>query len=80
MLAGYGLTLLAFLFFGRYFQGNYLGYILALASPVPFLIREARPARAARRQRRAPVTERVPEPVGAPSLGAASAVEARSVE
>src|SRR5207253_2656704 len=28
MLTGYALTLLAFLFFGRYFQGNYLGYIL----------------------------------------------------
>ena len=37
MLGGYALTLLAFLFFGRYFQGNYLGYILAVASPIPFL-------------------------------------------
>ncbi|MBI3522374.1 MAG: DUF2029 domain-containing protein [Chloroflexi bacterium] len=36
MLLGYAITLLAFLFFGRYFQGNYLGYILAVASPVPF--------------------------------------------
>jgi len=37
MLGGYALTLLAFLFFGRYFQGNYLGYILAVATPIPFL-------------------------------------------
>jgi len=37
MLTGYALTLLAFLFFGRYFQGNYLGYILAVATPVAFL-------------------------------------------
>ncbi|HKY50372.1 MAG TPA: hypothetical protein VJP45_03865, partial [Candidatus Limnocylindria bacterium] len=37
MLTGYALTLLAFLFFGRYFQGNYLGYILAVATPVLFL-------------------------------------------
>ncbi len=37
LLAGYALTLLVFLFFGRYFQGNYLGYILAVASPIPFI-------------------------------------------
>ena len=37
LLGGYALTLLAFLFFGRYFQGNYLGYILAVATPIPFL-------------------------------------------
>ena len=37
MLGGYALALLAFLFFGRYFHGNYLGYILAAASPIPFL-------------------------------------------
>ncbi|HEV2251187.1 MAG TPA: hypothetical protein VGT60_11850 [Candidatus Limnocylindria bacterium] len=78
MLTGYALTLLAFLFFGRYFQGNYVGYILAVAAPVPFLIREARPARATRRARRAPVGDRAPQP--APSLGAATAVDARSVE
>jgi len=42
LLTGYALTLLAFLFFGRYFQGNYLGYILAVATPVPFLLAEAR--------------------------------------
>jgi hypothetical protein len=49
MLAGYALTLLAFLFFGRYFQGNYLGFIAAVFTPVPFLV--ARPQR--RRVRRA---------------------------
>jgi hypothetical protein len=51
MLTGYALTLLAFLFFGRYFQGNYLGYILAVATPVPFLLREARAAVRVRRRR-----------------------------
>src|SRR5438445_12262956 len=53
LLGGYALTLLAFLFFGRYFQGNYLGYILAVATPVPFLRAEARAAvrRATRRRR-----------------------------
>ncbi len=52
MLGGYALTLLAFLFFGRYFQGNYLGYILAVASPMLFLRtdREPRPARRERRR------------------------------
>jgi len=50
LLGGYALTLLAFLFFGRYFQGNYLGYILAVASPIPFL--RARPAGGAVRARR----------------------------
>jgi len=78
MLAGYALTLLAFLFFGRYFQGNYLGYILAVAAPVPFLIREARPARA-RRHRRGTAPDRPPRP-SAP-LGAPVAIEAaRSIE
>ena len=43
MLGGYALTLLAFLFFGRYFQGNYLGYILAVASPIPFLRTRTQP-------------------------------------
>jgi hypothetical protein len=52
LLTGYALTLLAFLFFGRYFQGNYLGYILAVATPVPFLLWEARqPTRVRRRVR-----------------------------
>ena len=52
MLTGYALTLLAFLFFGRYFQGNYLGYILAVATPVLFLRAEAAPARKRVRTRR----------------------------
>jgi hypothetical protein len=53
LLTGYGLTLLAFLFFGRYFQGNYLGYILAVATPVLFLTAEARvPAKRRARARR----------------------------
>jgi len=80
LLGGYAVTLLAFLFFGRYFQGNYLGYIVAVATPVPFLRREARPARAARRPRRATVTERAAQPAATPSLRAASAVDARSIE
>jgi hypothetical protein len=37
LLEGYTLTLLAFLFFGRYFHGNHLGFILAVAAPIPFL-------------------------------------------
>lgn len=52
LLTGYALSLLAFLFFGRYFQGNYLGYILAVATPVPLLLREARPAVRAKRRPR----------------------------
>jgi hypothetical protein len=51
VLLGYSLTLLAFLFFGRYFQGNYLGYILAVASAVPLLVAEQRPARKTRPRR-----------------------------
>lgn len=76
MLGGYALTLLAFLFFGRYFQGNYLGYILAVASPIPFLVREARPARTARRRR---VAVAGPAPASQ-TVGAGAALEARSVE
>ncbi len=37
LLGGYAVTLLAFLFFARYFQGNYLGYVAAVAAPVAFL-------------------------------------------
>jgi hypothetical protein len=82
LLMGYALTLLAFLFFGRYFQGNYLGYILAVATPVLFLRAEARqPAKRrvrARRERAAPV---VPasgdghprEPLGQPIIEPAPA-------
>ncbi|HZP96008.1 MAG TPA: glycosyltransferase 87 family protein [Candidatus Limnocylindria bacterium] len=73
MLTGYSLTLLAFLFFGRYFQGNYLGYILAIATPVPFLRRESR--RVVRRRRPrvvapapGPAPERVVAPVAEPPL------------
>jgi hypothetical protein len=67
LLTGYALTLLAFLFFGRYFQGNYLGYILAVATPVPFLLREAMPVRVRRRRGRAPMAHPAPrETVEAP--------------
>ena len=45
LLAGYALTLLAFLFFGRYFQGNYLGFIAAVFTPVPFLAARRTPTR-----------------------------------
>ncbi len=61
LLTGYALTLLAFLFFGRYFQGNYLGYILAVATPVPFLLREAKQKARVRRRRRV-VAEPQPAP------------------
>ena len=72
MLTGYALTLLAFLFFGRYFQGNYLGYILAVATPVPFLLRESRViVRRARRPRTVPVAR--PQPSPEPSLEPAPA-------
>ena len=37
MLTGYALTLIAFAFFGRYFHGNHLGFLIALAAPIPFL-------------------------------------------
>ncbi len=53
LLAGYALTLLAFLFFGRYFQGNYLGFIAAVFTPVPFLAARA-VRRVPRRVRRSP--------------------------
>jgi glycosyl transferase family 87 len=64
MLTGYALTLLAFLFFGRYFQGNYLGYILAVATPVPFLLRESR--QTVRRVRRRVARPAVETPASAP--------------
>jgi len=51
MLWGYALTLLAFLFFGRYFQGNYLGYILAVASAIPIFLAEQRPTKKTRARR-----------------------------
>ena len=65
LLTGYALALLAFLFFGRYFQGNYLGYILAVATPVPFLLREARDAVRVRRRRE--VRRPAPQPVTRPA-------------
>ena len=71
LLTGYALTLLAFLFFGRYFQGNYLGYILAVATPVPFLLREARAPVRVRRRREARGPAAVPVP--APSMASAPA-------
>ena len=37
LLLGYAATLLAFLFFARYFQTSYLGYIVAAATPAIFL-------------------------------------------
>jgi len=77
MLGGYSLTLLAFLFFGRYFQGNYVGYILAVGSAIPFLVREARPARAPRRRRRVATVTQPPAPQ---PIGAVVAIEARSIE
>jgi hypothetical protein len=40
---GYALTLLAFLFFGRYFQTSYLGYIVAAITPALFVIERTRP-------------------------------------
>jgi len=62
LLTGYAITLLAFLFFGRYFQGNYLGYILAVATPVPFLLREAHARVRVRRRRERRVLVAPPVP------------------
>ena len=73
LLTGYALTLLAFLFFGRYFQGNYLGYILAVATPVPFLLREARAPVRVRRRREARRAVAAPAAVDAPLAEAAPA-------
>jgi hypothetical protein len=72
LLAGYALTLLAFLFFGRYFQGNYLGFIAAVFTPVPFLA-AARERRV--RRSRAPVFAARPAPAAyrdAPSAALAA--------
>jgi hypothetical protein len=69
LLTSYALTLLAFLFFGRYFQGNYLGYILAVATPVLFLRAEAAPAKRRVRLRR-------DRDVARPQLGSAVAAAA----
>jgi glycosyl transferase family 87 len=71
LLAGYALTLLAFLFFGRYFQGNYLGFIAAVFTPVPFLavsqqrkVRRSRGVAAARGSLRPARTAANAAPVG----------------
>lgn len=65
LLLGSSATLLAFLFFARYFQGNYLGYVVAVAAPVPFLrpdlARAAADAAGRLLRRPAPL----PEPVAA---------------
>jgi len=67
LLAGYALTLLAFLFFGRYFQGNYLGFIAAVFTPVPFLATRAA-RRVPRRVRRpAPTIVAAPRPPREPA-------------
>jgi hypothetical protein len=76
LLTGYALTLLAFLFFGRYFQGNYLGYILAVATPVPFLMAEARvPAKRRSRARRAREVARAQRDVAAAAAPLPDTVE-----
>ena len=69
LLAGYALTLLAFLFFGRYFQGNYLGFIAAVFTPVPFLAARRAPLRRARRSPRlgGPLPSYRPAPSGTAS-------------
>jgi len=64
LLTGYALTLLAFLFFGRYFQGNYLGFILAVATPVPFLLWQASDAARAPRRTRPSRARSGPEAAG----------------
>jgi hypothetical protein len=66
LLAGYALTLLAFLFFGRYFQGNYLGFIAAVFTPVPFLAARAT-RRVPRRVRRPVPTVTTPPPSRQPA-------------
>lgn len=65
LLAGYALTLLAFLFFGRYFQGNYLGFIAAVFTPVPFLAASA--ARRVPRRVRRPSWQPASTPRSAPA-------------
>jgi hypothetical protein len=37
MLGGFALTMLAFTFFGRYLHGNHVGFLMAVAAPIPFL-------------------------------------------
>src|SRR5207247_10688627 len=75
LLAGSALPLLAFLFFGRYFRGNYLGFIAAVFTPVPFLATRAA-RRVPRRVRRPlpaivtpprPLREPAPAPLPSPA-------------
>ncbi|HVR88549.1 MAG TPA: hypothetical protein VHG53_03275 [Candidatus Limnocylindria bacterium] len=77
MLGAYALTLLAFLFFGRYFQGNYLGYILAVATPIPFLAAARRPRRTTRGRVPAAGSRALP---GVRATRPVTAAEARSIE
>ncbi len=65
LLSGYALTLLAFLFFGRYFQGNYLGFIAAVFTPVPFLAVAAQARRGRRSPRARGALRRTPSSVSA---------------
>ena len=55
MLMGYSLTLMAFAFFGRYFHGNHLGFLMVLAAPIPFLRPQLMSGLTARLTFRAPV-------------------------
>lgn len=66
MLGGYALTLLAFLFFARYFHGNYLGHILAVAAPILFLVE--RPWPGWRRRTAVEVEGAVPPTMPAPAV------------
>lgn len=45
LLTGCALTLLGFLFVGRYFQGNYAGFVAAVATPAVFIGAAGRRAR-----------------------------------
>jgi hypothetical protein len=67
LLAGYALALLAFLFFGRYFQGNYLGFIAAVFTPVPFLATRAARRMPRRIRRPAPAITAEPGPAREPA-------------
>ena len=68
LLGGYAVTLLGFLFFARYFHGNYLGFITAVASPALFLV----PLRIQLGRLRAPEPAFAPAPAAA--LGARALV------
>jgi hypothetical protein len=79
LLGGYAVTLMAFLFFARYFHGNYLGFITAVATPALFLAAIRLPVR-----QPSPAPLPAPAPVaaivvGAP-LGGATIAQAVPVE